>query len=221
MILTKEYLHECFEYVDGKLFWKFRPLHHFKNKSSHKAFNTAYAGNEAGYINERSDSKKEGFAYHRVYVGGKLQKTHRIIFMMFNGYIPLVVDHIDNNPLNNRIENLRESDVRRNAANSSTNYNKKTKGVSLDKRLRQRGSECCYRVSLEISDKSIYVGLFETESEAQTAYNLACIQLGIKDFRPVSSDFTGTVRETNFFKNNNFSVDSKLVEEYLLQTKSP
>jgi len=33
---------------------------------------------------------------------------HRIIFMMFHKYMPNEIDHIDGNPNNNKIENLRE-----------------------------------------------------------------------------------------------------------------
>jgi len=208
-MLTKEYLHECFEYVDGKLFWKFRPLYHFTSESKQKRFNSAWVGKEAGYVNYRTDSKKEGFAYHRVYVQGKLQKTHRMIFLMFHGYLPEIIDHIDNNSLNNRIENLRESTVVRNAANSSANYNKKTKGVSLIK-ARALG-KYPYRASLELNGDFIFVGNFPSESEAQAAYNLACVQLNIEDFRAIPSEFKGNVRKTTFFIRNGFSTDTALL----------
>jgi len=200
-IYTAEYVRECFEYIDGKLFWKHRPLHHFTSESNQKRFNSVWVGKEAGYINKRTDSKRQGFSYHRVRLWGKLQKTHRVIFMMFHNYMPEMIDHIDNNPLNNRIENLRESDVVRNAANSLPNYNKKTKGVQLDKdRLKFK-----YKVNVATKQKTHFVGHFETEQEAQAAYNLACLQLNIPHFKPVKVDFKGHVRETNFFKVNNFS----------------
>lgn len=203
---TKDYVEECFNYVDGKLYWKYRPLHHFTSEANQKRFNSAWADKEAGYINKRTDSKREGFAYHRVRLWGKVQKTHRIIFFMFNGYLPDVVDHIDNNPLNNKIENLRESDVLKNKLNSSTHYNKNTKGVYYT----SRNTRFCYRVMLRKGDMCIYVGHFEKENEAQAAYNIASTYLyGNEHFRPVDTDFIGNVRNTSFFKNNNISTEYK------------
>ena len=52
-------------------------------------------------------------------LGSKL--AHRIIYEMFNGPIPkgYVVDHIDRNKLNNRIDNLRLATISQNAVNAS------------------------------------------------------------------------------------------------------
>lgn len=46
--LNKEYLHECFLYDNGKLYWKERPLDHFKCLQAKNRFNNAYAGKLAG-----------------------------------------------------------------------------------------------------------------------------------------------------------------------------
>ena len=203
---TKEYVNECFTYVDGKLYWKHRPLYHFTSEVNQRRFNSMWAGKEAGYVNKRTDSKREGFAYHRVRLWGKLQKTHRVIFLMFNGYLPELIDHIDNNPLNNRIENLRESDVVKNKLNSMPNYNMKTKGVMFYSKLKVYA----YKVTLSTKDTYYYIGNFKTESEAQAAYNIAGEYLfGLEHFRPVPTDFTGNVRNTSFFKKNNISTEYK------------
>lgn len=208
--VTQEYLKECFDYVDGKLFWKERPLSHFTSEASMKKFNTPYAGKEAGYFNSRTDSKREGFGYYIVRCKGKVRKVHRIIFKMHHGYCPDVVDHINNDSSDNRIENLRSSSVKLNAANSSTNYNKKTKGVSYTPSNRTNP----YRVSIELDGKPLYIGSFASEDEAQAAYNIVGLDLYGEYFLEVYTPFEGEVRETVFFKTRGIS-------RYYLFNKAP
>ena len=90
-ILTKELLHNLFNYCDGILYWKKRN------------------GNKAG---------TNGGRYLQTAVNKKLYGNHRLIFMMFNGYFPEEVDHINNNRADNRVENLRASDKTTNKHNS-------------------------------------------------------------------------------------------------------
>jgi len=52
-----------------------------------------------------------------VQVDKKLYLTHRVIFLMHHGYMPVIVDHIDGNPKNNKIENLRDATYLQNALN--------------------------------------------------------------------------------------------------------
>lgn len=94
-----DYLHDFFEYRDdGKLIWKVDRRVKCKGK-------------EAG--NTRPDG------YVAVRLGKQRLLAHRIIFAMWHGYMPEVIDHADGNPNNNRIENLRE------ASNSKNQYNRK------------------------------------------------------------------------------------------------
>jgi len=104
-ILTKELLHNLFNYCDGILYWKKRN------------------GNKAG---------TNGGRYLQTAVNKKLYGNHRLIFMMFHGYMPEVVDHIDGNAYNNSIENLREATYAQNCLNSKLRKDSKTgaKGVT-------------------------------------------------------------------------------------------
>jgi hypothetical protein len=69
--------------------------------------------------------------YHAINVGKKKYRAHRIIWEMYNGAIPegLVVDHIEADPGNNRIENLRPASVARNNTRSFSNSRHGWKGV--------------------------------------------------------------------------------------------
>lgn len=99
---SQEYLQECFHYepTTGKLFWKERPLHHFKDGRAHKTWNTQRAGKE---IN--SKHTKQGYIYFHLDATPRL--GHRVIWKLVNGVDPRQIDHIDGDVLNNRVENLR------------------------------------------------------------------------------------------------------------------
>ena len=90
-----------------------------------KTQGTARAGREAGWIHQT------GYVY--VGVGGKSYKAHRIVWYMHYGKPPKdLLDHIDRDPTNNRISNLRECTHAENQQNKRTYANNLSgvKGVS-------------------------------------------------------------------------------------------
>jgi hypothetical protein len=69
------------------------------------------------------------------YIDGKKYLVHRVIFQIIHGWCPDLVDHIDQNKLNNLVENLRPSNKRMNAMNSKIREDNTSgvRGVSFSK----------------------------------------------------------------------------------------
>lgn len=142
--LTKGVAHQIFEYRDGELFWKI-------NRGN------IAAGTKAGVINRRG--------YLQVMVQKKNYLGHRVIFLMHHGYMPPEIDHIDGNPSNNRIENLREATHEQNIANIGL---RKT-NTSGAKNVIYREKKKRWEVSLCFNGERFYGGQFRDFSSAQTA----------------------------------------------------
>lgn len=82
-----------------------------------------YAGDVAGTV-----AKRGGYAVGLLRVS---RKVHRVIYEMFNGIIQKdqVIDHIDGNSMNNRIENLKATSQYHNSCNCRMSRNN-TSGVT-------------------------------------------------------------------------------------------
>lgn len=97
--------------VSGKLYWLERPREMFPRSRLWKMWNTRYAGKEAFTRN------------HSGYFGGQIFNkrllAHRVIWAWCYGEWPVdVIDHIDGDPVNNRIDNLRVVTQSENSKNS-------------------------------------------------------------------------------------------------------
>lgn len=98
----------------------------------------------------------------------KTKLVHQLVAMAFLGHKPcglkLVVDHIDDNYLNNRVENLQIVTQRFNVCKTQGNYSSKYKGVYWYKPRNK------WKASITINNKKIYLGLFDNEEYARDAY---------------------------------------------------
>lgn len=107
--ITIERLHELFDYrEDGVL---------IRKQTIGGSLNGDVAGWKMpnGYFNVQVDKKNYGI--------------HRLIFMLHYGFLPKEIDHIDGNPSNNKIENLRAALRIENGKNKKLSKNN-TSGVS-------------------------------------------------------------------------------------------
>ena len=135
--ITKEILNFLFNYKNGELYWNFS----LSCKSP--------KGTIAGSV------KKDN--YRRIGINKKVYLAHRLIFMMFHGYFPKFVDHIDGNKLNNCIENLREVTHSQNMKNQKISISNTSgyKNVSWNKKQKK------WRVALKINYKDKEIGYFK------------------------------------------------------------
>lgn len=126
---TIEYLNECFVYdaENGILFWKERPLHHFKNFAQYKRWNKIHANKIAGTPDRKSKNGKS--VYRAVNLINKKYREHRIIFKLFYGYDPEFIDHINGDRKDNRISNLNSVNLQENAKNKGLSKNN-TSGIN-------------------------------------------------------------------------------------------
>lgn len=138
MIQMLEQVRELFEYRDGMLIRK-----------------TARGGAKVG---DRAGSLRPN-GYRKVNIDGRRYQEHRVIWLLVHGEEPpLCLDHIDENPGNNRIQNLRAID----------------RGHNLRRSLRGRGitfrkPSGRWVAQPRYNGKQHHLGMFATESEALAA----------------------------------------------------
>jgi hypothetical protein len=98
----------------------------------------------------------------------KTTKVHKLVAICFLNHIPsgmkLVVDHINNNQLDNRVDNLQIITQKENSLKSHCKYSSKYVGVCWDKR------EYKWKSQIRINGKLNFLGRFVNEQEASQAY---------------------------------------------------
>lgn len=158
------FLKECFDYRDGDLYWKSRPVTHFKTTIACKSWNTKYSGIIAGHIYKSHTSKT---FYRSVRIDGKSYLAHRVIYAIIFGNCDeqMHVDHIDRNGLNNSVENLRLVTRSQNSFNRSGQSNNASgyTGVSWNSSLSRWFSQ------IGVNGKRVYLGSFKNITDAISA----------------------------------------------------
>jgi len=165
-------LSQLFDYdkESGWLFWKSRPLSMFVDKRSFNIFNTQFAGERAGSIKR----KQSGNCYIEINLLGKSTLAHRIVWKLHYGTEPpLIIDHVDGDGTNNKIENLREATIHQNGWNAkkSSRNNSGYKGVSFNTEKNK------WRAAIHVNGKTRLLGYFSSPEEASEAYKKASMEL--------------------------------------------
>lgn len=107
-------------------------------------------------------------------VGDRTIYMHRLVMGLDGSNSKVFVDHINHDGLDNRRENLRESDYKKNAQNRR--YKKDFLGL---RGVRQVGDR--WEAQISVDGTLIYLGSFQSEREAGIAYSAACRAIG-RDF---------------------------------------
>lgn len=151
-----------FDYSEelGGLIWKRRPTSHFQDSVVAIRWNTRFAGKRAGL----SPCTRRGtqLRYVSVKLYGVQYYEHHLVLAWHGKRCPdgLEVDHKDDNPRNNRIENLR-------FVSRSTNCRKQCK----DGGVRFFRGRWMARITIE--GKRLFLGNFNSESAAKEARRMA------------------------------------------------
>lgn len=104
---------------------------------------------------------------------GKKYLAHYIVWVFFNKKIPSgVIDHINGNPSDNRIDNLRDCTPRQNSQNYKTHRSGKLVGASFNNKRKM------WAAQIYINKKNIFLGYYKTEAEAHNVYKSKLNELG-------------------------------------------
>ena len=147
-MLCQETINKLFLYKDGSLYWKIA------------CANSIKIGQKAGYVNGK---------YLKIKIKGKPYLAHRLIFAMFNGDIPEFIDHIDGNPQNNLIENLRLANRQQNNSNAKLRID----AVSGAKGVNWHKKQAKWNVRVAINGKRKNLGAFEEFELAELVATMA------------------------------------------------
>lgn len=152
---TQERLKELFTYNnDGSLNWKIKPCRRMVSKE------------QAGHKNQRG--------YLQIKIDYVQYQQHRVIWKLHYGTEPALIDHINGNKADNRIENLRS------VTDKQNQQNKRCKGY-VDKS--SEGRKKPYAAQIKVDGKQITLGHFACPLMAHLEYQKAHVKY-FKEYSP-------------------------------------
>jgi hypothetical protein len=166
--ISVAYLSDCFRYCpeSGSLHWLPRPRSHFVSEKGFKSFQTQCAMKLAGR------RRPTGSLVVFMTIGGRRATlhAHRIAWALTHGAWPTdQIDHIDGDPSNNRISNLRDVSNAENGRNQKLRVDSST-GVTGVYWHKASGK---WHASIYAGERQIHLGLHENKADAVAARKAA------------------------------------------------
>lgn len=154
-----------YEPETGNFLWRYREHWMFTSRRSANSWNAKHSGKPALImVNDK------GYRSGRVL--GTLCAAHRVAWAMTHDRWPVGdIDHIDGNPSNNKISNLRA------ATRSQNQHNQKAVrgGTSKYKGVSQRESGA-WRAMIRVDRQLVRLGQYQSEEDAARAYDRAAVE---------------------------------------------
>jgi hypothetical protein len=120
--------------------------------------------------------------YRKIVIDYKKYYEHHLAWLYVHGVMPFEVDHIDSDPSNNRIFNLRLATSAQNKWHSQVRTGQSgLRGAYLDSR------SLTWFSKIQLGDQTKYLGAFGSAQEAHEAYEAAAIQLHGEFYQPPES----------------------------------
>jgi hypothetical protein len=138
-------VHDVWAYSEGKLYWRIK----------------AGRGTSVRRPGDEVAPAPDQHGYQFVTWRRKHYAVHRVVFLLVHGWLPRFVDHIDGNPGNNLVANLRPATHLQNMRNAKTRKDN-TSGVKNVTPHQGRWS-----VRFSIDRKTRHFGCFDTIEEAR------------------------------------------------------
>lgn len=168
---TPSELRELLDYDPdtGKFSWRPRDASRFNSERARNSWNRKHAGKEAFHT-----PNPQGYLYGRISRIGLA--AHRVAFAIANGRWPGVgIDHINGDPSDNRLSNLREASYVTNGKNCRRRTDNKSGVTGVFK------SGKIYRAEICSNGNRISLGAFHKIDEAIAARKAAEKELGFHE----------------------------------------
>lgn len=162
--MLKDLLH--YDPASGALTWRERPVAMFKGGKQSAAHNCAIWNGKFANQPALAAPDKRGYLHGHL-LSAKV-KAHRVIWALIYGAWPDgEIDHIDGNPANNRLSNLRVVSHALNGRNLKLKKNNTSGHCGVNRR--PSGRWCA---TVTVNGQTITFGTFDTQDEAIAARKL-------------------------------------------------
>jgi len=126
------------------------------------------ANGSAVHAGDRAGTYRKTNGRWEICLFGKLMQSHRVVWALCHGYFPdCQIDHIDRNPSNNRIENLRLA--KRNELDNGQNRKLNSNNTSGHVGVSYHSASEKWYAQIQANKKHKFLGFFMTKEEAIAA----------------------------------------------------